>query len=88
MNLDGKKYFNTKSLAEWWNCSKNSIYNYVRNGSIPFIRTPGGRIFNFPVDAIIEYESKQLPKNKKSKKAIKNHRKALSAHQKLWRAEL
>ena len=87
MNLDGTKYLDTKSLAERWNCCKNSIYNYVRNGSIPYIRTPGGRILIFPVIGIIEYESKQIPTTKKSNKAVRKHRKALSAPKKVWRAE-
>lgn len=87
MNLNGGKYFNTKTLKERWQCSKNSIYNYVRTKSIPFIRTPGGRILLFPVDEILEYETKQLPKNTKISNKTKKNRKVLSALQKEWRVE-
>lgn len=87
MNLNGENYFNTKTLKERWQCSKNSIYNYVRNSSIPYIRTPGGRILLFPVDEILEYEIKQLPKNIKIDNKTKKNRKAISALQKEWRVE-
>ena len=87
MNLDGTKYLDTKSLAERWNCCKNSIYNYVKSGSIPYIRTPGGRILIFPLDGILDYESKQIPTTKKKCKVKDNLRKAFSAPKKIWRAE-
>ena len=87
MHFDDTKYFNTQTLKERWKCSKNSIYNYVRKDSIPYIRTPGGRIILFPIDGIIEYESKQLPETKTANKVFKANRKALSAPKKIWRAE-
>ena len=87
MEFESVDYFNTQTLKERWKCSKNSIYNYVKNGSIPFIRTPGGRILLFPADEIFEYESKQPPEIKKTNKVVRKKRKALSAPKKIWRAE-
>ena len=87
MNLNGENYFNTQTLKERWQCSKNSIYNYVKNGSIPYIRTPGGRILLYPENKILEYELNQLKKFKYPHKDIRKNRKALSAPKKIWRAD-
>jgi hypothetical protein len=82
-----EKYFNTKALTERWLCSTNTIYNYVKKDSIPYIRTPGGRTLLFPVDAIFEYEQSLLSSRQYVNKKPKKKKKTLSAQNREWRAE-
>ena len=87
MRLKDKHYFDTKALKERWHCSTNSIYNWVSEGLIPYIRTPGGRTLLFPVDGILEYEQHQRSSRREVNKKPKKKRKALSAPKKIWGAE-
>ena len=54
---------------------------------IPNIKTPGGREYRFPKDAIYKYEHDQLKNRKGNNKKPKKKRKALSTHNKKWRVE-
>lgn len=87
MIISEKLYFNTSALKERWKCSENSIYRWVKIGSIPYIRTPGGRVLLFPIDEIIQYEQNQLLSRKEIDKTPKKKGKALSAPQKQWRVD-
>ena len=87
MRVNGKKFFNRNALMERWQCSSNSITNWVKNDSIPYIRTPGGRILLFPVDAILEYEQNQRKNGKEVNKKPRKKRRALSTPKKIWRVE-
>jgi len=87
MIMKDKEFFNTKELKERWPCSINSIYNWVKKGYIPYIRTPGGRTLLFPVDGILEFEQKQRTCRKEVKRQLKKNRIPLTTLKKEWRVE-
>jgi len=80
-------FFNTKTLAKRWLCSIGTIRNYANGDLISHFKTPGGREFLFPKNAIYEYEQIQLQNKREVNKKPKKKRKALSAPKKIWRAE-
>jgi predicted site-specific integrase-resolvase len=79
--------YDTVALKTRWSCHENTIYNYVKQGLIPYFRTPGGRELRFPKDGIEEYEQNQILERKEVNKKTKQNRKVLSAPNKKWRAE-
>jgi hypothetical protein len=80
-------FFNTKTLAKRWHCSTGTIINYAKSDLISYFKTPGGREYRFPKDAIYEYEQCQSQNKGEVNKKPKKKRKALSTPKKIWRVE-
>jgi len=53
-------FYSRKELAERWRVHPNTIGNYQKQGLIPFVRLPGGKIAVYPRKEIERLERKGL----------------------------